>query len=104
VEPRRGLDVRNEIHGSHGWIGTDETGSMGVQAFALNGWLRRRDDRAGAGPGHAGAGREPCTCSSTELNHFVDCFAGRDPPQALRYGVIDNAVIDTGYRSMASRS
>jgi hypothetical protein len=29
-----GLDVRNEIHGSHGWIDTNETGSMGVHAFA----------------------------------------------------------------------
>lgn len=30
------LDVRNEIHGSAGWICTDETGSTGVRAFTQN--------------------------------------------------------------------
>ncbi|MFI7679290.1 Gfo/Idh/MocA family protein [Actinophytocola sp. NPDC049390] len=101
-----GLDVRNEIHGSHGWLGTDETGSTGVVGFAgrpagyvvekagaTQGWLTPVPDEPWIYGYHA------------ELAHFVDCFRrGVSPRQTLRDGVLDNAVIDAGYRSMASRA
>ncbi len=101
-----GLDVRNEIHGSVGWIGTDETGSTGVRAFtqhsagyvvekagATQGWLDPVPDEAWAYGYHA------------EMAHFVDCFRrGLQPRQTLRDGVIDNVVIDAGYRSIESRA
>ncbi|MEO3856447.1 Gfo/Idh/MocA family oxidoreductase [Acrocarpospora sp. B8E8] len=101
-----GLDVRNEIHGSHGWIGTDETGSTGLTAFT--------GDSAGYVVEKAGSDKgwinpvpdEPWTYGyHAELNHFVDCFRrGVTPRQTLRDGLIDNSVIDAGYRSMASRA
>ena len=101
-----GLDVRNEIHGSAGWIGTDETGSTGVRAFAQNpagyvvekagstqGWMDPVPDEAWAYGYHA------------EMAHFVDCFRrGLVPRQTLRDGLIDNMVVDAGYRSMLSRT
>jgi predicted dehydrogenase len=101
-----GLDVRNEIHGSNGWISTDETGSTGVRAFAGNpagyvlekagssqGWMTPVPDEQWTYGYHA------------ELDHFVDCYRrGVAPRQTLRDGVIDNAVVDAGYRSMRSRT
>ncbi|MGJ7441313.1 Gfo/Idh/MocA family protein [Aquipuribacter sp. MA13-6] len=101
-----GLDVRNEIHGSDGWIGTDETGSTGVHAFAGRpaGYVV---EKAGAATGWmTPVPDEPWTYGyHAELDHFVDCFArGVEPRQTLRDGVVDNAVVDAGYRSMESRS
>lgn len=101
-----GLDVRNEIHGSHGWIGTDETGSTGVHTFA------GRDagfvlEKAGATTGWmTPVAEEPWVYGyHGELAHFVDCFArGVAPRQTLVDGVIDNAVVDAAYRSMQSRT
>ncbi|GAA1018759.1 dehydrogenase [Acrocarpospora pleiomorpha] len=100
-----GLDVRNEIHGSHGWIGTDETGSTGVVGFTGRpaGYVV---EKAGSDQGWIiPVPDEPWTYGyHAELAHFVDCFRrGVEPRQTLRDGVIDNAVIDAGYRSMASR-
>jgi predicted dehydrogenase len=101
-----GLDVRNEIHGSRGWIGTDETGSTGLRAFAGNpaGYVM---EKAGAAQGWmTPVPDEPWTYGyHAELAHFVDCFRrGVTPRQTLLDGVIDNAVVDAGYRSMASRT
>ena len=101
-----GLDVRNEIHGSHGWIGTDETGSTGVHAFAgrdagyvvekagtTKGWITPVADEPWAYGYHG------------ELAHFIECFgAGTRPRQTLEDGLIDNAVIDAAYRSIQSRT
>lgn len=101
-----GLDVRNEIHGSHGWIGTDETGSTGVHAFAARdaGYVL---EKAGASTGWmTPVAQEPWVYGyHGELAHFVDCFArGVVPRQTLEDGVIDNAVVDAAYRSMKSRA
>ena len=100
-----GLDVRNEIHGSDGWITTDETGSTGLRAFAgrdagyvlekaaiATGWITPVPD-------------EPWTYGyEAELRHFVECLAaGVSPRQTFFDGVVDNAVIDTAYRSITSR-
>jgi predicted dehydrogenase len=101
-----GLDVRNEIHGSDGWISTDETGSTGVRAFAGRpaGYVL---EKAGADRGWmTPVPEEPWTYGyHAELDHFIDCYRrGVEPRQTLRDGVIDNAVVDAGYRSMASRT
>jgi len=101
-----GLDVRNEIHGSHGWIGTDETGSTGITAFAGRpaGYVM---EKAGASQGWiTPVPDEPWTYGyHAELDHFVDCFRrGVQPRQTLHDGFIDNAVVDAGYRSIVSRS
>ena len=101
-----GLDVRNEIHGSHGWIGTDETGSTGVHAFA------GRDagyvvEKAGTTTGWiTPVAEEPWVYGyHGELAHFIECFgAGTTPRQTLEDGLIDNAVIDAAYRSIQSRT
>lgn len=100
-----GLDVRTEIHGSDGWIGIDETGETGIRAFAGKrsgyvmekagsdtGWLQPVPDEPWAYGYHA------------EMDHFVQCFRrGEEPRQTLRDGLLDNAVVDAGYRAMASR-
>lgn len=101
-----GLDVRNEIHGSHGWIGTDETGSTGVRAFAGRdaGYVL---EKAGSSTGWmTPVPNEPWVYGyHGELVHFIECFnAGRTPRQTFEDGLIDNAVIDAAYRSMASRA
>jgi predicted dehydrogenase len=101
-----GLDVRNEIHGSHGWIGTDETGSTGIVGFTGHpaGYVV---EKAGSSQGWiTPVPDEPWTYGyHAELSHFVDTFRRRvEPRQTLRDGVIDNAVIDAGYRSMETRS
>lgn len=101
---RPGLDNRREIHGSDGWLGVDETGPGALAAFAgqeldyvgekagsTRGWLRPVLD-------------EPRTYGyHGQFAHFIETFrAGVAPRQTLADGVIDNAVIDAGYRSMAS--
>ncbi|CAN5397255.1 N/A [soil metagenome] len=100
-----GLDVRREIHGSAGWIGADETGNTGIQAFigsdvdyvmekagANRGWMTPVLEEAWAYGYHG------------QFDHFIETFrAGAEPRQTLRDGVIDNFVIDAGYRSMVSR-
>ncbi|VWX61650.1 conserved hypothetical protein [Burkholderiales bacterium 8X] len=101
-----GLDVRNEIHGSHGWIGTDETGSTGVHAFAGRdaGYVL---EKAGARTGWmTPVAQEPWVYGyHGELAHFVECLqAGVAPRQTFVDGVIDNAVIDAAYRSIQSRT
>jgi len=101
-----GLDVRNEIHGSHGWIGTDETGSTGVHAFAGReaGYVL---EKAGASTGWmTPVAQEPWVYGyHGELAHFIDAFSqGQAPRQTFEDGLIDNAVIDAAYRSMASRT
>jgi predicted dehydrogenase len=101
-----GLDVRNEIHGSHGWITTDETGSTGLHAFAGRdaGYVL---EKAGSATGWiTPVAEEPWVYGyHGELAHFIACFAaGTEPRQTLADGVIDNAVIDAAYRSMQSRS
>lgn len=101
-----GLDVRTEVHGSDGWIHTDETSDTGIRAFAGRtagvvvekagsdrGWITPVPDETHAYGFHAA------------LAHFVECFARRVAPiQTLRDGVIDNAIVDAGYRSIAARS
>ena len=101
-----GLDVRNEIHGTHGWIATDETGSTGVRAFAGRdaGYVL---EKAGAATGWmTPVADEPWVYGyHGELAHFVECCAaGVAPRQTFEDGVIDNAVIDAAYRSIASRA
>lgn len=99
-----GLDVRNEIHGTSGWIGTDETGETGVRAFAGQsaGYVVEKagSDRGWIHP----VADEPWTYGyHGELDHFVQCFrAGVRPRQTLRDGVIDNSIVDAGYRAMSS--
>lgn len=100
-----GLDVRNEIHGSHGWIGTDDTGATGLRAFAGRdaGYVM---EKAGAATGWmTPIAEEPWVYGyHAELAHFVETFgAGQTPRQTFEDGLIDNAVIDAAYRSMASR-
>lgn len=99
-----GLDVRREIHGSAGWVEADETGNTGLQAFvgsdvdyvmekagANRGWMTPVLDEPMAYGYHG------------QFDHFVRSFrAGVEPRQTLRDGVIDNLVIDAGYRSMTS--
>jgi predicted dehydrogenase len=99
-----GLDVRNEIQGTNGYIATDETGSTGVHAFAGEsaGYVL---EKAGTDTGWmTPVADEPWTYGyRDEFAHFIECFAaGRTPRQTLRDGVIDNAVIDAAYRSMTS--
>lgn len=99
-----GLDVRNEIQGTEGYIATDETGSTGLRAFAGRsaGYVL---EKAGADTGWmTPVANEPWTYGyRDEFAHFVECFAsGVAPRQTLRDGVIDNAVIDAAYRSMQS--
>lgn len=101
-----GLDVRNEIHGSHGWIGTDDTGGSGLRAFAGRdaGYVM---EKAGASTGWmTPIADEPWVYGyQGELAHFVETFSvGQVPRQTFEDGVIDNAVIDACYRSMASRA
>lgn len=100
-----GLDVRREIHGSNGWIGLDETSETGLRAFAgssvdyvmekagsSSGWMTPVLDEPVAYGYHG------------QFDHFVDCLSdgGRAPRQTFVDGLIDNAVIDAGYRSVAS--
>lgn len=101
-----GLDVRNEIHGSHGWIGTDDTGATGLRAFAGRdaGYVM---EKAGAATGWmTPIAEEPWVYGyHGELVHFVETYsAGQVPRQTFEDGVIDNAVIDAAYRSMQSRA
>ncbi|MEV8250276.1 Gfo/Idh/MocA family oxidoreductase [Microbacterium sp. NPDC076768] len=99
-----GLDVRREIHGSNGWLGADETGGAGLDAFAgqdlgyvmekagaTRGWLRPVLDEPWAYGYHG------------QFDHFIASYnAGVAPMQTLADGVIDNSIIDAGYRSMES--
>ena len=100
-----GLDVRREVHGSNGWIGLDETSETGLRAFAgssvdyvmekagsSSGWMTPVLDEPVAYGYHG------------QFDHFVECLAdgGRVPRQTFVDGLIDNAVIDAGYRSVTS--
>ncbi|RQP12016.1 MAG: gfo/Idh/MocA family oxidoreductase [Microbacteriaceae bacterium] len=97
-----GLDVRNEIHGTRGWIATDETGSTGIHAYAgssagyvmekagnATGWITPVPDEAWTYGYHA------------EMAHFIECFRhGATPRQTFVDGYIDNAVIDAVYQAI----
>lgn len=99
-----GLDVRREIHGSAGWVGADETGNTGLLAFVGND-VDYVMEKAGANSGWiTPVLDEPMAYGyHGQFDHFVQAFrAGVEPRQTLRDGVIDNLVIDAGYRSMAS--
>ncbi len=100
-----GLDVRREIHGSKGWLGADETGS-GLRAFTGNsaGYV---GEKAGSDTGWISPVLdEPMAYGyHGEFDHFVECFRAQIAPrQTFLDGVIDAAVVDAGYRSMASRN
>ena len=99
-----GLDVRNEIHGSHGWIGTDETGETGIRAFAGNPATFVVEKAAVTTGWIAPVPEEPFTYGYVgEMAHFVECFAaGVAPRQTFEDGFVDNAVIDAAYRSITS--
>lgn len=97
-----GLDVRTEVHGSEGWIHTNETGDTGVRAFtgasagvvvekagSDRGWINPVPEEGHAYGFHA------------EMSHFVESFnAGVLPRQTFLDGVIDNAIVDAGYRAI----
>ena len=100
-----GLDVRNEIHGSDGWITTDETASTGIRAFAGSdaGYVMEKAGRTSGWM--TPVPNEPWTYGyEGELRHFIESYsAGVPPRQTFVDGVIDNTVIDTAYRSITSR-
>lgn len=100
IAPRR-------AHGTAGRIvAPDETGSTSIKAFASQsagavfekagsdrGWIVAVPDETVAYGFHA------------QLAHFVETFAaGRSPRQNFIDAVIDNAIVDAGYRSMAARA
>lgn len=101
-----GLDVRSEVHGSDGWIHIDETGSTGIKAFT-GGSAGVVVEKAGSDTGWITPVPEEVHAYGfhTQLRHFVESFnLGELPSQTFRDGVIDNAVVDAGYRAMAAHS
>lgn len=100
-----GLDVRTEVHGSDGWIQVDETGGSDIKMFSggnvgvvvekggsENGWLHPVPEETFTYGFHA------------QLEHFVHAFnAGETPSQTFRDGVIDNTIVDAGYRAMSEQ-
>lgn len=100
-----GLDVRREVHGSNGWVGADETGNTGIQAF-LGSDVDYVMEKAGSNRGWMTPVLEEAWAYGYhgQFDHFVEAYrAGVAPRQTLRDGVVDGYVIDAGYRSMASR-
>lgn len=100
-----GLDVRREIHGSNGWLGADETGSTGLRGFVGDG-VGYVMEKAGSDRGWITPVLDEAVAYGYhgEFDHFIAAFrSGVAPQQTLHDGVIDAAVVDAGYRSMASR-
>ncbi len=99
-----GLDVRREIHGSAGWVGADETSDTGIRAF-LGSDVDYVMEKAGANKGWMTPVLEEAWAYGYhgQFDHFIQAYrAGVEPRQTLRDGVIDNIIIDAGYRSMTS--
>jgi len=99
-----GLDVRREVFGSEGWIGTTDTGETGIRAFAgrpiehvtekatvRTGWITPVPEEDVSFGYHG------------QFDHFIQCFReNRMPLQTLEDGLIDAQIIDAAYVSMGS--
>ena len=103
---KAGLDIRAEIHGTDGFISTDVTGETGVRAFTVEpaGYTIEK-----AGIDHGWITLVPQEFITygihNEMDHLIHAYLSNSQPwQDFRDGLIDNAIIDTAYRSMQSRS
>ncbi|MER3417438.1 MAG: hypothetical protein C4297_14700 [Gemmataceae bacterium] len=102
---RGGLDLRNEIHGTHGAIFTDVTRGTSIEAFTLgsSGYVveKGESDRGWVKP----VPEEAFVYGyQAEMKHFVECVReGKTPRETYYDGYVVNVIIDAAYRSMQSR-
>jgi len=101
---KAGLDIRAEIHGTDGYISTDVTGETGIRAFTIKptGYTI---EKAGVNHGWiTPATQEFITYGFlNEMDHLIHAYLeGSKPWQDFQDGLIDNAIIDTAYKSMKS--
>jgi predicted dehydrogenase len=98
-----GMELRNEVYGSHGRIVTDSTstsvrgfiersaGYLVEKADAETGWVFPVQDEPRFYGYHE------------EMRHFVDCFrTGAEPRESFADGYVVNCIMDASYRSMRS--
>jgi predicted dehydrogenase len=102
---RGGLDLRNEVYGTHGAAFTDVTRSTPIHAFTLGGagylmekaeaeagWVFPIPDEARVYGYHA------------EMQHFVECASSHTMPrETFEDGYIVNVILEAAYRSMQSK-
>jgi predicted dehydrogenase len=102
---RAGLDLRMEAHGSEGALFVDPTRETGIKLFTTRGidytvekgesetgWLYPLPNEYVAYGYYA------------ELKHFTRCIAdGEIPMETFKDGVIVNAILDAGYKSVKEK-
>jgi predicted dehydrogenase len=100
-----GLDLRTEIYGSGGVLFMDNTRETGMKVFSAVGMdytVEKSESKKGwmfpvpneymvYGYYH-------------ELRHFIECMAaGKQPIETFKDGVIVNAILDAGYKSVKDK-
>ncbi|MFX0099092.1 MAG: Gfo/Idh/MocA family protein [Candidatus Hodarchaeota archaeon] len=102
---RAGLDLRTEIYGKKGDIFMDNTRETGIKIFSTAG-LGYVVEKAESDKGwmfpvpneHVVYGYYD------ELKHFVNCMIeGKEPTETFKDGVIVNAILDAGFKSMKEK-
>jgi predicted dehydrogenase len=102
---RGGLDLRNEVFGTHGAIFTDTTRSTPIHAFTLGqagyliekadsetGWVFPLPDEARVYGYHE------------EMRYFVECVReNKMPRESFHDGWVINVIVEAAYRSMKTK-
>ncbi|MHA1684123.1 MAG: Gfo/Idh/MocA family protein [Promethearchaeota archaeon] len=102
---RAGLDLRTEIYGKEGVLFMDNTRETGIKIFSNTGMdyvVEKGESTRGwmypVPNEHVAYGYYH------ELKHFIECIANdKEPIETFRDGVVVNAILDAGYKSMKEK-
>ncbi len=101
---RGGMDLRDEVAGTHGTIWLNHFLRTGFEMFSAPAVRRRLRGREGRELDRAGCSRSATRCrSSATSDMFSDMFRaideGRAPRETFYDGYVVNAIMDAAYRS-----
>nr|MDO8115415.1 Gfo/Idh/MocA family oxidoreductase [Candidatus Sigynarchaeota archaeon] len=102
---RAGLDLRLEAHGKEGAVFVDPTRETGIKVFTSRG-LNYTVEKGESEKGwlYPLPNEYMVYGYYDELKHFTKCIAeGKSPIETFKDGVIVNAILDAGYKSVKEK-
>lgn len=100
-----GLDLRNEVYGTHGTIFTDVTHETSLRVFSQSG-AGYTVEKAQADKGWLFPPVDEAWVYGyrEEMRHFIECIQKKEMPrETFEDGYKVNCILDAAYRSVASR-